>query len=132
MTSQAPIPTSPVNDTLPRWIGGVVGAAIGLTAYWLAMQRGVDIAIAVAAGMAIGVSRGSRRRSVTWAVGTAIAAPIAVLLTVWWFRAFRADPSLLYFLANVAELPRQVVISTGAAAFVGAWFGQGRNRIARK
>ena len=95
-----------------------------------ALYRAVmhDNAIAVAAGMSLGVARGSARRSMPWAIGMAIAAPLALLLCVWWFRAFRSDPSLLYFLANVTELPSSVLFSTGAAVAVGAWFGGGRNR----
>ena len=115
-------------DTLTRCLGGLLGLAIGFAAEWFAIQRGVDIAIAVAAGMSLGVARGSARRSMPWAIGMAIAAPLALLLCVWWFRAFRSDPSLLYFLANVTELPSSVLFSTGAAVAVGAWFGGRRNR----
>lgn len=129
MTNPAPNPPPPAPNDLPtRLLGGLVGAAIGIVAYWLALGRGVDVLIAVGAGLALGVARGSRRRSLAWGAGIAVVAPMLALGTLWWFRPFADDPSLGHFLSHLHELPRQALMSLGASALAGGWFGMGRNR----
>lgn len=119
---------APANDTMTRLLGGAIGAAIGIGAYWFGLQRSVDILVVVGALPALGIARGSRRRRFGWAVGTAVFAPALALLTMWWFRPFAADESLGYFVSHLAELPGKAWLSLGASALAGAWFGLGRPR----
>ncbi|MBM4062525.1 MAG: hypothetical protein FJ265_15720 [Planctomycetes bacterium] len=132
MSSAPPSPAFPEPDLVPRLVGGAIGAALGIGAYWFGLQRGIDLLVVVGVLPAYGIARGSRRRSAPWALGTALAAPALAFGTLWWFRPFADDPSLLHFVRNVDALPVKAWYSLGACLLAGAWFGLGRPRRQRK
>jgi hypothetical protein len=121
-----------VNDTLPRLLGGLVGASIGIALYASALSlRHLDILVVVGVALSLGVARGSSRRSVAWAAGTAFAAAAVSLLVLAWFRPFPADASLGYFFSNLGELGQRNWLILAASTATGAWFGYGRPRRRR-
>lgn len=115
-----------MNETTRRCLGGLVGFAIGTVAYCAMLQYDVHVLAAVGAGGALGVSAAARTKSVVWGVVTAVVAVLASLVVEFVFRPFRADPSFAYFVAHVADLPRNSLVSLVIVAVLGFWFGRGR------
>ncbi len=119
-----------MNETARRLLGALAGTAVGALAYWLLLQREIHALAAVGAGTALGVASVARTRSPLWSGLTALLAVAASLVVEWTFRPFTAGPSFAFFLANIAELPRNSLISLAVVACLGAWFGRGRTRRA--
>jgi hypothetical protein len=117
-----------MNEALRRIAGALAGTAVGVLVYRFMLERDVHVLAAVGAGTALGVSllaRGTRR---AWGVVTAILAVVASLGVEWTFRPFVQDPSLGFFVAHVADLPRNSQLSLAVVAGLGWWLGRGRRR----
>jgi hypothetical protein len=124
-----------------RGIGGaVVGAALGVLLYWVFLRRGIVVPLLAPGLTGLGAGLAVGRRA--WGVG-AIAAALAVVtavLTDAVLLPFVADPSILYFLAHLHQLPpfhlagapvpmMAIYLIGGLAAF---YFGIGRSYLARR
>ncbi len=118
-------------DAARRTLGTIVGAIVGLLAYWLALRSGYHLLAAAGAGPAIGCGWMARRRSLAWGAGTAVAAVAFSIVTEWLFLPFSADDSFGYFMSHLGDLPVKSKISLVAVAFIGLYFGMARNRKAR-
>jgi hypothetical protein len=107
-------------------IGTVLGGALGVVAYWLLLQQGFLGLILPGALLGMGCGALSGGKSNGLGVVCGIAGAVLGIGTEWWFRAFVADNSLQFFLANLLDLPKPTLISLVAGAGFGFWFGRGR------
>jgi hypothetical protein len=110
-------------DPARRLVGALIGGVVGFALTWLLWSAGVMLLAAAGGGVAIGA--GSRRlpRSLPWTIGiTALALAVAVF-TAWFFTPFTADPSLGYFVANLAATGIQTKIALAITAALGIFYG---------
>jgi hypothetical protein len=124
------VPEPSKSDFVARSAGALVGTGVGVLAYWLTLRSGTHILAAVGGGTALGVSFAARKQSLAWGVLTAALAVGFSLLVEFLFRPFAADPSFGYFVAHVADLPRNSLVSLAVVAALGFYFGRGRRRRA--
>lgn len=117
-----------MNDTVRRLIGFVVGTALGIAVFWVALSYDVHVLGAVGACAALGIGIAAKRVRPVWSILAAVLAVSVSVVVEWWFRPFEADASLRFFLSHVADLPRHTLLQLLAALLMGLWFGAGRSR----
>src|SRR5688572_2700740 len=127
LTSDASSKTPPPDWSLPLGIvGTLVGAALGIVAFW-GLYRGGLYAIMLP-GVLAGLGGGYPLKKRSFAIGlfAAVVSLPAMVLTEWWFRPFRKDESLNFFLAHVHHLPTAALLMMLLGAIAAFWFGMGR------
>lgn len=114
---------------------GLLGAAIGGTLGWFAFawlySQGFYALIAPPALLGLGAGVFARRRSQKLGVICGLAGGLLALITEWYFRPFRADSSLPYFVTHLHEKSTLMWVLVLLGVFFSYRFALGRDSVAR-
>jgi hypothetical protein len=122
-----------LKTTRANWLSGLVGAALGgavgyAIAYFLGKQ-GFYMPALPGALLGVGCGMLSGGKSVPLGIVCGlIALPLGVV-SQWHINAFKDDPSLLYFFANLKHLGTGILSLIALGAVFAAWIGTGRRRV---
>lgn len=114
-----------MTDATRRLAGGLIGGVIGVGLTFLLLPMGLSLLAAAGGGVAIGAGGPRLPRSLPWTLGVTAAAMAVGVLTAWRGSPFVADPSLGYFLANIAQTNPATKIGLGITLALGLFTGGG-------
>ena len=114
-----------MSDATRRLTGAVIGGVVGVGLTFLLLPMGLSLLAAAGGGLAIGAGGHRVHRSLPWTLGITAAAMLVGVLTAWRTATFVADPSLGYFLANLAQTNMATKIGLGITLALGLFTGGG-------
>ena len=114
-----------MTDAMRRLVGGLIGGVVGVGLTFLLLPMGLSLLAAAGGGVAIGAGGPRRPRSLPWTLGVTAVAMAVGVVTAWRTGPFVTDPSLGYFLANIAQTNPATKIGLGITLAVGLFTGGG-------
>lgn len=107
-------------------LGGTIGGAIGYFGFFWLMRQGFYGIVLPGAMIGIGCGSLSGRRSAYLGLLCATAGLALGVFTEWRYSPFRDDASFPFFVHHILDLRRITLFLLALGAFLGFWFGMGR------